>query len=291
MFDMDNSGTINSNEELRNMIIYACYRLQTEPLLKHRAPELINASDNVDKTIAAANLPPRLDMPLAEWQKWFRLYVLKVQPLPTIPAPNQQSATEKNERSAAEMDDEVRIFALQAKRAYLKLLTNVMLNTEPGVTPTALTRQDANLWPDELQPSHWKLSWREDPKPKVHGAPQKIQSKMPTTLIEEALTAIRTLLEEPPRNQQRSGELLEALTLYVFEAVIPFLYMLWSQHFRIPTEEEGTARAVPEIQKVCCKETAEWIQKLYLEHSKDGEADHLRDLEELLEVTDCADIV
>ena len=52
-YDLDNSGTINSNEELRNMIIYACYRLQT--VMPNRGPSLMAASENVDACIAKAN--------------------------------------------------------------------------------------------------------------------------------------------------------------------------------------------------------------------------------------------
>jgi len=294
-YDLDNSGTINSNEELRNMIIYACYRLQTDPHLSHRATQLMNASDNVDNTIAQGDLPPRLDLSLAEWQIWFRLQVLKVRVAPTAPTarrlvtPAEPSAIDTATYSDPKMDD-FRIYALRAKRAYLKLLTNVMLNTELGTTPTALTRQDANLWPDVLQPTNWNLTWHVD-KAKHPGEAPKCQ--LPTTLMEEALAAIRTLLEEPPRDMPRSGELLAELKLYVFEAVVPFLHLLWSQHFSI-VDATGEEVIVPEIQRMSYHYTAEWTKKLYgmeLKHRQKGEPSYLRILEELLQATGQSDYV
>jgi hypothetical protein len=232
-YDLDNSGTINSNEELRNMMIYACFKLQNDTWTRF-AQQLTRVSDNVDATISQAKMASRLDLSLEEWQRWFRIHVLQVTSSRRPASPQRPRGPDSPGSPAGGAGGDahplspvwnlVRLHALHAKKAYLGTINNVMLNTQPGVTPTALTRQDANLWPEDAAVGCWRLSWRPNP---TSFPGRGAHSSLPSSLLEEAFAAIRTLLDEPP-TQPHEADLYEALRVYVCGAVVPFLYHIWT---------------------------------------------------------------
>jgi len=169
----------------------------------------------------------------------------------------------------------------------------VMLNTQPGVTPTALTCQDANLWPEDAAVGCWRLSWRANPTsfPGL-GA----HSSLPSSLLEEAFAAIRTLLDEPP-TQPHEADLYEALRVYVCGAVVPFLYLIWKQHFAIEVDSPPGDAGTPPSQRACWGYTSGLAKRLYEWEVTRCEGEGRRDqgyicvMEELLEAVGQGDFV
>jgi len=79
--------------------------------------------------------------------------------------------------------------------------------------------------------------------------------KFPKSLMEEMIAAMQTLAREAPENP----ELRYALEEYVYGAVVPFLLLLWNQHFPMHISDSG----VPELQMLAYKACQEAAIALY----------------------------